>query len=376
MLKSRSWIEEGCIFKTDFDIRRKTSHPDSCYVSPFPAFTIPTFLKPCRPQIPRLICQNGKRSVNRSIFLTANIDQSPTLRIAAAILATHLLFQPLNVSATPTMSTASDSSLTTVQQQTSNESKSTKTESELREQSRRNTRVSGRLSQQFSLARRTAISGDLDSALREYNELIKLEPTFAPAYSNRGNILVARRRFDDAIHDYNRALELAPLDGDVWIIYVNRGVARLAVGDDPRAALSDLNAAYDRRGGDPLILQNRAAVYEALGKWESAIRDYQGALKGNEVKPFWLRYALVLFQKGKSTESLAILRRIANSYKVDDVKAAMAVVYFDRGDVASAETQWSGMERPRLFESRKFLESRMWPPNAIDGMDRFRTLKE
>lgn len=107
---------------------------------------------------------------------------------------------------------------------------------------------------------------------------------------------------------------------------------------DAEAALTDLNAAFDYKGGDALVLQNRAAVYEALGNWESAFRDYQGALKSNSVKPFWLRYALVLFQEGDSSESIAVLKRVSNLFNVDVVKAALAVLYFENGNVGSGET--------------------------------------
>lgn len=258
-------------------------------------------------------------------------------------------------------------------------SSETENEQELREKTQRNTRLSGRLAQQFSSARRLAQNGDIDGALDAYNNLIRDAPNFAPGYSNRANLLVGKNRAKEALADYDRALELAPADGDVWVVLVNRGVTRLSLDGSTataQAALADLNAAFNRKGGDPLVLQNRAVAYEALGKWESAIRDYQGALKGNDVKPFWLRYALVLFQKGKSAESIAVLKRVSNSFNVDDIKAALAVVYFENGNLATAETLWSDMERPRLFESRRFLLSRKWPPRAVEGMDHFRSLRE
>lgn len=247
---------------------------------------------------------------------------------------------------------------------------------EMEDMTRRNTRVSGRASQQFSQARRFAEQGDLDGALRAYDKLIDLAPTFAPGYSNRANLLVVKGRLDDAITDYSHAIELAPKDGDTWVLFLNRGSTRLALGQDPRIALDDLNESYTRKGADPLVLANRAAAYEALGKWESALRDYQNALKGNNVQPFWLRYALVLFERGKSTEAIGILKRVLNNFKVDDVKAAMAAIFYENGDLASAETMWNEMERPRQFESRAFLESRKWPPRAVSAMDNFRSLRQ
>lgn len=246
----------------------------------------------------------------------------------------------------------------------------------LKEFSARNTRAAGKTSQLFSSARRTAETGDLDSALSDYNTIISQSPTFAPAYSNRANIYVTKKRFGEALDDYTKCLSLAPLDTDAWVVLVNRGATKLATGDS-RGALADMNTAFELNPNNEIVLSNRAGVYEVLEKWDNAIRDYQAALQSNKVQPFWERYGLVLFQRNKPTEALAILKRVANRFDVSDVHAAMAVIYFDRGDIPEAETEWSRVDRPRLFESRAFLENeRKWPPRVIEAMDNFRRLKE
>lgn len=247
----------------------------------------------------------------------------------------------------------------------------------LREESRRHTRAAGKVAQNFALARRQALAGDIPEALSTYDTITKSDPDFAPAYSNRGNIFAAQKKFDQAITEYDRSLELAPLDNDSWVVFVNRGVTKLARGDDPYIALADLNIANELRAGNDIILSNRAGVWEVMGKWDNAIRDYQAALQSNDVQPFWERYGLVLFQRNKSNEALSILKRVATRFDVSDVHAAMAVIYFDKGDIAEAETQWSLVDRPRLFESKKFLVSeRKWPPRAVEAMENFRNVKE
>lgn len=247
----------------------------------------------------------------------------------------------------------------------------------LREESRRHTRAAGKVAQNFSLARRQAAAGDIGAALSTYNEIVVADPDFAPAYSNRGNIYASRKKFDEAIAEYDRSLQLSPLDNDSWVVWVNRGVTKLARGDDPYVALADLNVANELRAENDIVLSNRAGVWEMMGKWDNAIRDYQAALKSNDVQPFWERYGLVLFQRSKSYEALSILKRVAGRFDVSDVHAAMAVIHFDRGEIAEAETQWSQVDRPKLFESRKFLVGeRKWPPRAVEAMERFRQVKE
>lgn len=247
----------------------------------------------------------------------------------------------------------------------------------LREESRRHTRGAGKVAQSFALARRQASAGDLEEALSTYDSITKADPDFAPAYSNRGNIYAAQKKFDAAIKEYDRSIELAPLDNDSWVVFVNRGVTKVARGDNPYSALSDLNIANELRTGSDIVLSNRAGVWESMGKWDNAIRDYQAALQSNDVQPFWERYGLVLFQRNKSYEALSILKRVATKFDVSDVHAAMAIIYFDRGEIAEAETQWSLVDRPKLFESKKFLVGeRKWPPRAVEAMENFRKVKE
>jgi tetratricopeptide (TPR) repeat protein len=249
----------------------------------------------------------------------------------------------------------------------------------LREQSRRNSRASGKTAQLFATARREAAAGNLPAAIESYDQLVRQAPTFAPARSNRANLLIVQHRYAEAVADYSAALDLAPLGGDAWVVYLNRGSTYLALGD-VQHALEDMNAAAAAAGSgsgskdSAAIYSNRAACFEALGKWDIALRDYQRAVEqnANDVQPWWIRYALVLFERDRSQEGLAILRRVANRYEVSDVHAAMAALLFSRGEVAEAETQWSLVDRPKLFLTRSFLETeRKWPPKAVEALQEF-----
>lgn len=303
---------------------------------------------------------------------TALSSQLSSRLIQAAIATTALT---LLLSTTPTLSQSLDN-LPTLSPSHPPSSLTSVEKSQLKQFSRKHTRAAGKVAQKFSLARRQEASGQTDAAQQTYDEIIAADPSFAPAYSNRGNLLAAKKLYDQAIRDYDRSLQLAPLDGDSWVVYVNRGCTKLARGDDPRHALADINLADELNARNAIVLANRAGVWEMMGKWDNAIRDYQTALNSNDVQPFWNRYALVLLQRGKGDEALAILKRVAARFDAADVHAAMAIVYYDRGDIANAETQWSMVDRPRLFESREFLEgTRKWPPRALDTMDNFRMLK-
>jgi tetratricopeptide (TPR) repeat protein len=52
--------------------------------------------------------------------------------------------------------------------------------------------------------------GDLDGAMADYNEALRLNPQYALAYNNRGNIFLQRGDFDTAINNYEAALRIDP----------------------------------------------------------------------------------------------------------------------------------------------------------------------
>lgn len=83
------------------------------------------------------------------------------------------------------------------------------------------------LSLALGLTRRE--TGDLDSALADFDRAIKLDPQSAYAYYARGSALSELGRLDEAIADFDRAIEIDP---KFALAYANRGMARLRHGQD------------------------------------------------------------------------------------------------------------------------------------------------
>ena len=69
--------------------------------------------------------------------------------------------------------------------------------------------------------------------------MIVLNPNFADAYSNRGNLYADQGKPDLALADYNKAIALNPNDAEA---YYNRGLLYYNQGK-PELALSDYNKA-------------------------------------------------------------------------------------------------------------------------------------
>jgi lipoprotein NlpI len=89
-------------------------------------------------------------------------------------------------------------------------------------------------------------SGDLDRAIAEYDEAIRLDPNLAAAYNNRGVTYGAQGKFDRAVADYSETIRLDP---KLTIAYSSRGIAYLYSGDLAEA-LDDVSRAseLDPRG--------------------------------------------------------------------------------------------------------------------------------
>ncbi len=63
--------------------------------------------------------------------------------------------------------------------------------------------------------------GQYDQAIADYDKAIEINPKLAMAYNNRGLVFDGTGQFDRAIADYNKAIEINP---EFSIAYNNRGL--------------------------------------------------------------------------------------------------------------------------------------------------------
>jgi tetratricopeptide (TPR) repeat protein len=82
--------------------------------------------------------------------------------------------------------------------------------------------------------------GDLEAALRDFDEAVQLHDTLAQAHVNRGYTLVSLQRFADSIPAFTRGIELGTEEMDK--AYYNRGVAHEETGNVREAYYDYLKA--------------------------------------------------------------------------------------------------------------------------------------
>jgi tetratricopeptide (TPR) repeat protein len=69
--------------------------------------------------------------------------------------------------------------------------------------------------------------GEYDQAISDFNRALEINPRFADAYYNRGYAYGSKGQYDEAIADYSRVIELSPRFADA---YYSRGFAYLNIG--------------------------------------------------------------------------------------------------------------------------------------------------
>ena len=115
---------------------------------------------------------------------------------------------------------------------------------------------------------------DYEEAILDYNKALELSPTeICLVYSMRGNAKRNLGDFDGAISDQNQALDYDPLYADG---YFNRGIAKFKKGDFD-GAIQDYSQVLKINPKDSDAFFNRANVKKEIGDIKDACEDWRKA---------------------------------------------------------------------------------------------------
>lgn len=114
-----------------------------------------------------------------------------------------------------------------------------------------------------------------DRAIQDYDQAIKLDPAYIPAYLDRGSAYRAKGEYDQAIQDDSQAIQINP--GYV-AAYVDRGLAYAGKGAFDQA-IQDYDQAIKLNPSYIYAFNDRGNAYSIKGEYDRAIEDYDQTLK-------------------------------------------------------------------------------------------------
>lgn len=110
---------------------------------------------------------------------------------------------------------------------------------------------------------------DLERAIADYDQALRLYPKNPGAYDNRANALNARGDLDDAIKDYNESVRLNPRNS---LVYLNRGSLLVEKGD-LAGALADYAKTLALNPREENAHVGRAHVYSIRKEPEKELKE-------------------------------------------------------------------------------------------------------
>ena len=111
---------------------------------------------------------------------------------------------------------------------------------------------------------------DCSAANTEFSEILVTTPDDAQAISGKAEALVCLQKYDDAIAEYSRAIQLDPK----WFDYLGRGVAYKAKGDQTQA-IQNFGAGIAIAPAIPALYVYRGAVLSERGDASGASADFE-----------------------------------------------------------------------------------------------------
>lgn len=162
--------------------------------------------------------------------------------------------------------------------------------------------------------------GDLQGAINDLSEAIRLNPKYTFAYSLRGSVRQQLKDYRAAISDYSEAIRLSP---NTYIFYLSRGTARALLREDLPEAVADLTkvielAIENEDEGDTLFhaYLSRGIAHFFQNEHQDAVADLTQALKinPNHSEAYYLRGAARL-GLGDRKEAKADLLKAAELFQ-------------------------------------------------------------
>ena len=118
-------------------------------------------------------------------------------------------------------------------------------------------------------------TGEINEAVADCSEAIRLAPRDASAYITRGAAWLRKGQYDRAIADLSESIRLNP---DLTSAHSNRAFALMKTGEIDKA-IGDWNEAIRLQPKNASDYSNRGSAWLAKGRYDKAIADYNEAIR-------------------------------------------------------------------------------------------------
>jgi tetratricopeptide (TPR) repeat protein len=215
-----------------------------------------------------------------------------------------------------------------------------------------------------------AEKGDLNQAIADFTEALRIYPQSAAAYHNRGLVRSRNGEHDKAIADFTNTLRLEPDNASTYRIRA-RSYGIMGQYD---LALADYGQALGLDPKNARAYRDRAAVFARKGTYARAVADYTESLRldpddglaSNELA--WLRATCPdpTLRDGTQAVEYATKACKLSNWKLAAVLDTLAAAYAERGefdearkwikqalDLATQEEKAEIRSRSDLYQSGK-----------------------
>jgi tetratricopeptide (TPR) repeat protein len=122
---------------------------------------------------------------------------------------------------------------------------------------------------------------EFDEAIKLFNQVVRLDPTYVEAYVSRGMAWNEKGEYDKAIKDFTAGMQVDP---KFVPAYINRGISWIEKSEFDKA-IKDLDAAVKLDPKDDAALFQRGVAWSKKGDYDTALKDFNASIKLDDKYP-------------------------------------------------------------------------------------------
>ena len=176
-----------------------------------------------------------------------------------------------------------------------------------------------------------------DEAMKEFNVALQLDPSFVLTYFTRGGLYASRGQYELAIKDFNEVLKRSLDKTRLAQVYLARGKVYAEM-EDYQASLNDFNQAISLDSKNAVAYSERGLLFARQGNYQQAIKDFDRALQiDSHSAEAYNNRGLARIYQGETEAGLMDFRRaLAEAPEFVRVYLNIGLAYFRRGDFSES----------------------------------------